>query len=195
MEGLCHKFAKSHSSNRPWGGRHVLLLGDPAQVPAVSRVDIFGTTLWRQFSVLLLHEVKRVEDPVLVSTLAKVRMGICDEEVNSTLLSRVCKKDWDTLHLNTTVVICSTCEECNEINEHSIGQVDGCSCEYIAVCCKNTWVTSTIFWYSQLHACCVSETLQTSRDASNLYQSVVEKLLHFVELGSLCGRPINQHFW
>ena len=25
--------------------------------------------------------------------------------------------------------------------------------------CKNIWVTSTIFWSSQLHACCVSETL------------------------------------
>jgi len=35
-----------------WGGRHVLLLGDPAQLLAVSRTDIFGTTLWRQFSVL-----------------------------------------------------------------------------------------------------------------------------------------------
>ena len=132
MEGLCCKFAKSHSSNCPWGGRHVLLLGDPAQLPAVSRMDIFGTTLWRQFSVLLLCEVKHAEDPVIASTLAKVRMRTCDEEMNSTLLSRVSKEDWDTLDLNTTVVICSTCEECNEINEHSIRRVDGCSCEYTA---------------------------------------------------------------
>ena len=26
--------------------------------------------------------------------------------------------------------------------------------------CKNIWVTSTIFWSSQLHACCVRDTLQ-----------------------------------
>ena len=25
--------------------------------------------------------------------------------------------------------------------------------------CKNIWVTSIIFWSSQLHTCCVSETL------------------------------------
>ena len=25
--------------------------------------------------------------------------------------------------------------------------------------CKNIWVTSTIFWSSQLHTCCVSKTL------------------------------------
>ena len=74
LEGLCRKFSKSHSSNRPWGGRHVFLLGDPAQLPAVSCMDIFGTTLWRQFSVLLLREVKLAVDPVLASTLAKVRM-------------------------------------------------------------------------------------------------------------------------
>ena len=59
MEGLCRKFKKRHSSNSPWGGRHVLLLGDPVQLPAVSHMDIFRTTLWRQFSVLLLREVKR----------------------------------------------------------------------------------------------------------------------------------------
>ena len=30
---------------------------------------------------------------------------------------------------------------------------------------KNIWVTSTIVWSSQLYACCVCDTLQTSRDA------------------------------
>ena len=50
--------------------------------------------------------------------------------------------------------------------------------------CKNILVTSTIFWSSQLHDCCVRDTLQTSKDASNLIQSVVEKLLYFVRLGS-----------
>ena len=41
------------------------------------------------------------------------------------------------------------------------------------------WVTPTVCWLSQLHACCVCDTLQTSREATNLIlnQSVVEKLL------------------
>ena len=45
--------------------------------------------------------------------------------------------------------------------------------------CKSIWITSAIFWSSQLHACCVCDTLQTSREATNLIlnQSVVEKLL------------------
>ena len=58
-EGLCRRFAKSGVSNCPWGGRHVILLGDPAQLPAVSRSDIFATQLWRTFSVMLLRETKR----------------------------------------------------------------------------------------------------------------------------------------
>ena len=57
--------------------------------------------------------------------------------------------------------------------------------------CKNIWVTSTIFWSCQLHACCVRDTLQTSRDAFNLVESfrVVETLLIFVTLGSSCRNP------
>ena len=60
MEGLCRRYAKKGSSKHPWGGRSVILLGDPAQLPAISR-DIFGTELWRTFAVLLLREVKRAK--------------------------------------------------------------------------------------------------------------------------------------
>ena len=46
---------------------------------------------------------------------------------------------------------------------------------------------STILWSSR---CCVRDTLQTSRDASNLIESlsVVETLLLFVNLGSSCRK-------
>ena len=37
-EGLCRKFAKHRVSRLPWGGRHVIMLGDPAQLPAVEGV-------------------------------------------------------------------------------------------------------------------------------------------------------------
>ena len=62
--------------------------------------------------------------------------------------------------------------------------------------CKNTWVTSTIFQSSQLHAVC--GTLQTSKGCFqfesklNLNQSSgVDKLLPFVELITSSGLLIN----
>ena len=40
-EGLCRKFAKKPASFHLWGGRHVILLGDPAQLPAVSHRELW----------------------------------------------------------------------------------------------------------------------------------------------------------
>ena len=55
--------------------------------------------------------------------------------------------------------------------------------------CKNIWVTSTIFRSSQLHACCMRDTLQTSMGCF-LFESkrVLEKPLP--QLGSSYRNPI-----
>ena len=82
-KGLCRRFAKHKVSSHPWGSRHVIMLGDMAQLPAVGRRDLFGTNLWRTFSVMVLSEVKRRQDPVMSSVLSKIRMGVRDSEVNS----------------------------------------------------------------------------------------------------------------
>ena len=44
MEGLCRRYARKGSSKHPWGGRHVILLSDPTQLPAVSNRDILALT-------------------------------------------------------------------------------------------------------------------------------------------------------
>ena len=54
------------------------MLGDPAELPAVGRNDLFGTQLWQTFSILVLREIKRSQYPILTSILIKVRMGVCD---------------------------------------------------------------------------------------------------------------------
>ena len=100
IEGLCRKFAKHGSSHNPRGGRHMLLLGDPAQLPAVSGVDIFGTYLWHKFTVLLLREIKRATDPALNAVLTKIREGICDNHVSQVLQTRLHKQDIDSVDLD-----------------------------------------------------------------------------------------------
>ena len=118
-EGLCRKFAKKHVSSHPWGGRHVILLGDPAQLPAVSHKDIFGTRLRQKFTILLLREIKRATDPQLSSVLSKVRLGVCDKEVLDVLQTRLQSHDLASVDFKRTVVICSTVAECNE-SMHSV---------------------------------------------------------------------------
>ncbi len=109
-------------------GRHVILLGDPAQLPAVSRKDVFGTTLWIQFSVLLLREVKQALDPTLASLLAKVRLGSYDQQLDSMLHTCVSGESWDSVDFDTTMIY-SRRDECSEINDHCIECLEGCSCE------------------------------------------------------------------
>ena len=133
MEGLCRRYAKKGSSRHPWGGRHVILLGDPAQLPAVSSRDIFGTDLWRTFSVLLLREVKRAKDPQLQSLLEKVRIGVYDEEVERILCSRCEKVDIAKVDLNATVIICSKREECKHFNTVCLEMLEGNGMHYEAV--------------------------------------------------------------
>ena len=70
------------------GSRHVVLLGDPAQLSAVSKKDIFGTYLCMTFNMLLLREVVRANDPNRQCLLDKVRLGIHDAEVHKILQSR-----------------------------------------------------------------------------------------------------------
>lgn len=72
IEHLCRRFASKNGQFKPWGGRHVLLFGDPAQLPPVSHADIFNTKHWPKFSIL---QLVRATDPVLRSVLLKVRQG------------------------------------------------------------------------------------------------------------------------
>ena len=132
-EGLCRKFAKHRVSRLPWGGRHVIILGDPAQLPAVGRSDIFGTQLWRTFTILILREIKRCQDPILSSVLSKVRMSVCDKEVTDVLSGLVKPPDVDSIELDRTVVICSTRNECDEANDLCINRIDGNESVYEAL--------------------------------------------------------------
>ena len=133
LDFLCRKFTKKNSSFHPWGGRHVILLGDPAQLPAIGHRDIFGTQLWRTFSILILREVKCATDPILSGVLLKVRMGVCDEEVIQVLQSCVQPRNINDIELDRTVVICSTRAECDEINEECLERLDGNSVGYEAI--------------------------------------------------------------
>ena len=74
--------------------------------------------------------MKRAADPVLSAILRKVRMGICDEEVEQQLQSRLEPDDVSQLDLSKTVVICSTRAEIGEINNSCLERLPGQAVEY-----------------------------------------------------------------
>ena len=117
IEQLCKKYTTKDGRYKAWGGRHVIVFGDPAQLPPVSNTDIFNTKLWFNFSILQLKEILRAKVPVLSSILLKIREGICDNHVESVLKSRLEKVDIASVDLTKTVIICSRCKEVDAINE------------------------------------------------------------------------------
>ena len=60
-------------------------------------------------------------------------MGQCDEEVTEVLKQRLQKRDVSSIQLDRTVVICSTREECEEINDDCIRRVEGSEVVYGAL--------------------------------------------------------------
>ena len=116
---------------KPWGGRHVLLFGDPAQLPPVSNTDIFNTKIWlNSFSVM--HPV-RAKDPTLSAARLKIREGIIDNKVAFLLKSRLRHIDIASVDLTRTVIICSRRKEVDVINAECLNYIDGTVHEYIAI--------------------------------------------------------------
>ena len=59
--------------------------------------------------------------------------------------------------LQTTILCCPSCISVTKKCYPIVFLESSCIEELLH--CKNIWVTSTIFWLSQLHACCVFENL------------------------------------
>ena len=62
-----------HQQNTPFGGKHIILMGDPAQL-SVTEHDIFDTYLWRdKFSIVMLKDIKHQTDQNFQQMLSTIR--------------------------------------------------------------------------------------------------------------------------
>ena len=134
IEHLCRRFSSKDNRHKPWGGRHVLLFGDPAQLPPVSNTDIFNTKIWlSHFSIMQLKETVRAKDSALNAALLKIREGIVDNEVASLLKGRLRSIQISSIDFKRTIIICSRRKEVDEINEECLNYIDGSVQEYEAI--------------------------------------------------------------
>lgn len=116
----------ANKQHMPFGGKHIILMGDPAQLPAIEQ-DIFDTHLWRRFDIVMLKDVKRQEDVAFQSILSTVRMGETTDDVNSILKSRVLH-NIDISHINIEddggAIICSLRKERDVWNKLFLERID-----------------------------------------------------------------------
>lgn len=83
-------------SDLPWGGLRVVAVGDFAQLPPVERDPARGggwafidpVWEWTQFENQILRTQVRCQDPQYMSVLAKIRVGVVDDEVTEYLNER-----------------------------------------------------------------------------------------------------------
>ena len=88
VEKELRKIAVGENHRKLFGGRHVILAGDPCQLPAIEK-DIFGSSLWYKFDILLLKDVMRQKDHQLLSVLNDVRYGHISDASEKILQSRM----------------------------------------------------------------------------------------------------------
>ena len=110
--------------NKPFGGEHIILMGDPAQLPAIDK-DIFETYLWRRFSIIVLSGIKRQNNKQFQTLLSEIRLGKVSDTTDKILQSRVLKnKDISSLNMDDAAIICSRRRERNKWNKKFLNTID-----------------------------------------------------------------------
>ena len=114
-----------HQQNMPFGGKHIILMGDPAQLPAIEH-DIFDTYLWRdKFSIVMLKDIKRQNDQTFQQMLSTIRLGKTNDDIDSILRSKVMTDDEvDNVDLSNGAIICSLRKKRDAWNSHFLDRLD-----------------------------------------------------------------------
>ena len=121
-----------NEENMPFGGKHIIFMGDPAQLPAIEE-DIFDTFLWKKFDIVMLKDVKRQNDEAFQSILSTVRMGRTTPDIDSVLRSRVLPNiEINTINIDDAgaAIICSLRKERDAWNNIFLNRLDNGESEY-----------------------------------------------------------------
>ncbi len=107
----------------PFGGKHIFLIGDPCQLPAIS-TSVFTNPLLNCFSILLLKETVRQKDECFAGLLNRVRVNMMSEQDKALLRTRytpVSHIECD----DETLIVTATRKKMHEYNHKFIKQMPG----------------------------------------------------------------------
>ena len=121
VHNLCWSVARHQNLAKRFGGKHVIMFGDVAQLPPVG-TTLFITALWKNnFKILLLKEIVRQTDAYFIAALADLRVGELSDRTLTALESR--KTTLDAIDPLTTTIIVSRRKSRDELNDIFVKQI------------------------------------------------------------------------
>lgn len=128
LSQMCQFFTTSDSSKElPFGGKSVILFGDPLQLPPVKK-HIYTKEMIDPFSIILLKEVRRQSNVEFINMLNRIRIGQPSKEDILMLKSRVvsCEEMPDSSSSDVLVLVAKK-DQRDEINVSEINAHVGLS--------------------------------------------------------------------
>ena len=137
MEFNMQRFAMTGESHKPFGGRTVIMFGDPAQLPPMT-LPMFCGEKFRRFTIYTLKTIVRQADLVFTTHLRNIRVGNVPEPTRQFFKSRLIKDiDWNSLYdeviANNITVIVSRRKDCDRINGEILDRLPGEEYQFEAI--------------------------------------------------------------
>jgi len=122
--------------NRPFGGIHLILVGDFCQLPPIAKdlsgnetetTFVFESTKWNKTvsTVVLLNKIWRQKDPIYQHILSEVRMGKLSKESEEILRSRM-NTNWQEELIRPTLLF-SRNYDVDRVNEKNLNAIEDAS--------------------------------------------------------------------
>ena len=131
LEKICRETAIPSKRFRPYGGKTIILIGDPMQIAPIEN-DIYSTYQWGRFTPIVLKETLRAVDPQLIKVLRHVRENNITPEIEKILHTRLTSMPRSAAELGDAIIIVSKTKTRNKINNNLITTVSGQSFEFEA---------------------------------------------------------------
>jgi PIF1-like helicase len=116
LDKISSIFMKIKKNTRPFGGLHVIALGDLLQLPPVDGIKVWNAAVWPLFYPIFLREPQRQSNRRFFDVLNKIRFGIVDDDVKQ-LLTECWQRHNPAVNMWMTTYLCPLKDEADDLNQ------------------------------------------------------------------------------